>query len=158
MRNNMKRDRVMYRMQNDLALLEVYKTEKQNMDLIIDQALNYPSGANRWTAYEALKRQANLIVGWDAAPSPIATAQHYELLTEFIDYLLPQPISEDETPRDSLYIDEDTLIAWHAHAAQVLTTIQEQRLLAAPKSKELAIINNFIDSSIQEFSVDETEN
>lgn len=153
MHNSLKlnRDQAMTRVQGNAALLEVYGVEKQNIDAIIDQALNYPSGANRWPAYEALKRQAKLLVGWDAPLSSISTSQHYEQLAEFIDYLLPQPINEDETPRSTLYLDEETVSAWYAKAELVLEGIQaRQALLPAPQGEGFvrlgAIMHSAVDS------------
>jgi hypothetical protein len=145
MNNDFRRARAIEHMQSYAALLDTYKVEKQHVDAIIDQALNYPSGANRWPALEALKRQAMLIVGWDASLPELTSSAHYEQMIRFIDHLLPQTINEDETPQSTLYIDEHRLEAWCQHADHVLTMMQEQRLLVSPKTEQRAMIDNVID-------------
>lgn len=147
MSTNMKRDEAMERVQNNYALLEAYKLEKQGIDAIVDQALNYPASGNRWPAYEALKRQANLIVGWDAASPELTGSQYHEVMVDFIDYLLPQSISEDETSRHDLYIDENALGKWYTRAEQVLATLQEQRaLLQSPQTENQQHIEKLVSN------------
>jgi hypothetical protein len=118
------------RVQTNHILLEMYQHEKSSIDDIIDQALNYPVGANRWRAYEALKKQAALIVKRFIAYSCASPLDCYRTLTDFIDYLLPESLDEDYTPQARRYIDQNALLFWEAHANQSLESQRVKNILA----------------------------
>jgi hypothetical protein len=52
--------------------------------------------ANRWLAYEALKRMSSDFVGWDARHDALRTTMHHDALMDAIDTLLPQSECSDE--------------------------------------------------------------
>lgn len=154
MDDNLKRELAIKLMQDNFILLELYKTQRLHFDTIIDQALNYPSGGNRWTAYEALKQQADLIahrVAYEDLEHQVSqsnnemalddlryqeSALNYSLyhtaLVSFVDYLLPQSVNQDEIPPRRLYVDEDAITAWYAHAHQILMSMIQQYMLPSP--------------------------
>lgn len=116
------------RVDRNELLLETYQLEKESIDLLIDQALDFPVSANRWQAYSALKKQVSFITGWYAALRSLMPSIYYEVLIDFVDYLLPQPINEDEIPSESLYIDDIELDAWFKRAEQALETRKNHRI------------------------------
>lgn len=56
---------------------------------ILEIAASPEPRTNRWVSYEALKRMARPYVGFDARQEELQTCQHYELLIDAIDRLLP---------------------------------------------------------------------
>jgi hypothetical protein len=131
-------------------LMEAYSYEKEAIDKIIDQALTYPSGANRWIAYEVLKKQAALLSGRDATHSELKTEQHYRVLTDFIEYLLPESVDELDTPLKNRYVDQAALIAWHQRAQQILEQHKTQRpiLPGNTKSDKYLLLEQMIEHMI----------
>lgn len=139
MNNDVKRQQAIAKVENHHALLSVYKKEKKHVDAIIDQALNFPSGGNRWRAYEALKKQADLLTGWNATQSEFADSMYYNAMVDFVDYLLPEVQDEEETqeqaldypelyPELSIYVPVEEIEAWHEHAVLVLQQIKDEQL------------------------------
>jgi hypothetical protein len=122
-----RKQQALARVDHNELLLETYQLEKESIDLLIDQALDFPASANRWQAYSALKKQVSLITGWHAAHRSLMPSIYYEVLINFVDYLLPQSINEDEIPTASLYIDNHEVDAWFQRAEQVLETRQDYR-------------------------------
>jgi hypothetical protein len=139
MNKDQKREQAIAKIESHHALLEIYKQEKNHVDLIIDQALNYPSGGNHWKAYEALKKQASLLTGWHAARPELAESAYYNAMVDFIDYLLPEVQSEDEAQQEQLeypglypelsrYVDADGINTWFENATLMLKQIEENQL------------------------------
>lgn len=113
-------------------LQDISVANQENFALIIDQALNFPSGASRWIAYEALKRQGKLLAGWNSGSDHLTTIHHYDAMIDFIDFLLPQTANEDEVPQSQRYINPDELSAWEQRAQQILLKQRKQRGLPDP--------------------------
>lgn len=131
-------------------LMETYHYEKEGIDEIIDQALNYPAGANRWIAYEVLKKQAALLAGIDAAHSELMAEQHYRVLTDFIEYLLPESIDELDTPVNKRYVDQAELVVWYQKAQQIFESHKAQRpvLPDNTKSDKYLLLEQMIEHMI----------
>jgi hypothetical protein len=155
----------------NIALLEIYALEKENIDEIVNQALNYPLGANRWPAYSALKQQANLLAGWNAFLFDVSSSQHYTVLLEFIDFLLPQAVEEiqEDTDTDEYKFEEDTeqdvdnvslyVDGWFQHSQEILIKLEEQReLLQSPKTESKADMDQLIGVLSRNVGNNETEN
>lgn len=100
----MNKQAVMTKIHNDVVLSQVLQSEPQELDAIIDQALAYPVGANRWRAYERLKRQASQIVGRNASQPELNTSNHYRAMLELIDQMLPLSSEGDIDDSDELVI------------------------------------------------------
>lgn len=112
---------------NNHILLDTYKLEKEGIDEIINLALNYPTGASRWIAYEVLKKQAALLVGVEATRPELASQYHYITLTDFIDYLLPVTTDEQDTPQHLRYINQEELLSWQQQAQRAFDQQRKQR-------------------------------
>ena len=125
-----KKQQATERVQKNHILLQIYEREKTSIDDIIDQALNYPPDANRWLAYETLKKQAALIIKRYTAYTCASPFDCYCTITDFIDYLLPQAFDEDTLPQFLRYIDQDALLHWEAHALQSLESERVKNILA----------------------------
>lgn len=147
-------------------LLEAHRVDQDGVNLLIDQALNYPAGANRWKAYSVLKKQASLVTGWHATHQLLTSSAHYEVLIDFIDYLLPHVVDTDEIEPSQLYIDDDELDTWFQRAEQVLEERKENRenLLRANNPRLLAyeqdldkVTDLLLRSSNEEDSNDDSE-
>lgn len=100
----MKKADVMNRIGTDVVLSEVAKYEQVALETIVDQALAYPAGVNRWRAYERLKSEASEMVGWYATHSELTTNRHYEAVIGLIDELLPLSSEEDIDDTDELML------------------------------------------------------
>jgi hypothetical protein len=72
----------------DDMLREVYSLEPFTLDYMVDLALSC-NPDKRWQAYEQIKGFASGIVGFNARHDELATCTHYEIVIEFIDWLLP---------------------------------------------------------------------
>lgn len=70
-------------------LIEIYKLEQERLEQVVDLALMVENPANHWQEYERLKVMAAQFVGFEAQCSELATCQHYEVMLDFIDWLLP---------------------------------------------------------------------
>jgi hypothetical protein len=125
-----KKQQAVERVQKNHILLEMYEQEKSSIDNIIAQALNYPPGANRWLAYEALKKQAALIVKRYASYSCASPFDCYCTITDFIDYLLPPTADESDILGPTCYIDQDSLLYWATQAQKSLESEQVKNILA----------------------------
>jgi len=104
----MNKQDVMTKIHDNVVLSQVLQYEPQELDMIIDQALTYPVGANRWRAYERLKRQASKLVGWNASQPELNTSNYYRAMIELIDQMLPLSSEGDID-------DSDELIIGHRH-------------------------------------------
>lgn len=71
---------------------------------ILDLAANPLPDENRWLMYEALKRRARSLVGWNARCEHLKTSRHYDSMIWAIDLLLPA-IGEQGTD-GSPYVDK----------------------------------------------------
>lgn len=156
-------------MKHNEAMLEIYQIERKNIDEIVNQAINFPPGANRWAAYSALKKQGDLLVGWNAFSEGIKTSKHYKVLLDFIDYLVPQPADDtDEEPEIEEFPDEYeeeertnnvTLYTdrWFQHADEVLEKLKTQHALQrSPRTENQALLDKVFSAFSK--SDDETEN
>lgn len=63
---------------------------------ILEIAADPEPRKNRWIAYEALKRMIQPYVGFDARQQELRTCQHYDLMIEAIDTLLPESEGYEE--------------------------------------------------------------
>lgn len=70
-------------------LAEIYSLEKEQVEQVIESALMIEGPVNHWQEYERLKEMMSHFVGWDARHSELATSQHYEIMLEFVEWLLP---------------------------------------------------------------------
>lgn len=95
---------VMNRIGTDVVLSEVAEYEPVALETIVDQALAYPAGVNRWRAYERLKAEASEMVGWYAVHQELATHRHYEAMIRLIDDLLPLSCEGDIDDTDELML------------------------------------------------------
>jgi hypothetical protein len=77
-------------------LSEVAELEQSQMQHIIDSALAHEDASEHWQAYEDLKAVASGIVGWDARYPQLKTCAHYEIMVEFIDWLLTLAETREE--------------------------------------------------------------
>lgn len=93
--SQMKRTVALQRVQNSNRLLEVYTLEKEQLEMVIDLASMVEDPANHWKEYERLKEIASRFVGFYARHDELATCQHYEVMLDFIDWLLPDGRIED---------------------------------------------------------------
>lgn len=156
-------------MEENKAMLEIYQIERKNVDEIVNQAINFPPGANRWQAYSALKKQGDLLAGWNAFSEDIKTPKHYKVLLDFIDYLVPQSAEntyeepeieefpdeyaeEEEANNLSIYTD-----SWFRHADEVFEKLRTQRALQrSPRTEGQALLDKVL-SVFSKSSDDETE-
>ena len=100
----MNKSDVMNRIGNDVVLSQVAEYEPVALETIVDQALAYPAGVNRWRAYERLKSEASEMVGWYATHPELATHRHYEAVIGLIDELLPLSSEGDIDDTDELML------------------------------------------------------
>jgi len=82
------KQRALQKIQRSNLLTQTYALEKQRLEQIVDLALMVENPASRWHEYERLKAMASNIVGFDAQCSELATCGHYEVMMDFIDWLL----------------------------------------------------------------------
>lgn len=83
------KQRALEQIQRSNLLTQTYTLEKQRLEQIVELALMVENPANRWQEYERLKAMASDIVGFEAQRSELATCGHYEVMMDFIDWLLP---------------------------------------------------------------------
>ncbi len=75
--------------QEHRLLAQIYRLEQARLEQVIDLALMVEQPANHWREYERLKEKASQFVGFRAQYDELATCQHYEIMLDFIDWLLP---------------------------------------------------------------------
>ncbi len=63
---------------------------------ILEIAADPEPRENRWIAYEALKRMMQPYVGFDARQEELRTCQHYDLMIDAINELLPDSEGYEE--------------------------------------------------------------
>lgn len=78
---------ILAKVERDVLLREIYAGEQQALESIVDQVLREPK-ADRWLTYEVLKRQVSTFVGWKAKCSQLRSESHYEVVIDFLDWLL----------------------------------------------------------------------
>lgn len=89
------------RVQRNNLLVQVHTLEKQRLEQVVDLALMVEDPANRWHEYERLKKMASRFVGFDAQNRELATNQHYEVMIDFIDWMLPEmPLAIEMAGKD----------------------------------------------------------
>lgn len=76
--------------QENWLLAQVYELEKERLEQIVDLALMVESPDSHWQEYERLKEMASRFVGFDANHPKLKTTAHYEVMVNFIDWLLPE--------------------------------------------------------------------
>jgi hypothetical protein len=84
------RQQAITHIQENRLLAQVYQLEKERLEQIVDLALMVEDPASHWREYERLKRMASRFVGWDANHPELKTTTHYEVMVNFIDWLLPE--------------------------------------------------------------------
>lgn len=133
----LKREQALQKINYTHALLTLYQREKEAVDTIIDQALNFPPDGNTWQAYEALKKQVRAI--------DLHTADEYTVMMDFIDYLLPENTTEEElllqqqqsknwTEDETEYYEQqidDQLDNWYEHATLIANQLATKQHLPA---------------------------
>jgi len=89
------KDRALGQVHRSRLLTQIYELERQPLEQIIDLALMVENPANHWREYERLKEMASSFVGFCAQNSELATNWHYEVMLDFIDWLLPEVADGD---------------------------------------------------------------
>jgi hypothetical protein len=83
------RQQALQRIQQYRRLVEIYRFEREQLEQVIDSALMLENPVNHWQEYERLKGMMSQFVGFGARHSELATSQHYEIMLDFIEWLLP---------------------------------------------------------------------
>jgi hypothetical protein len=84
----MSKQQALTKVQRNSELAQAYRLEKAQLEAIIDKALNHTDPGQHWFAYSVLKEQASKFVGWDAPRQELRSNAHYEVMVDFIDWLL----------------------------------------------------------------------
>ena len=91
------RKQALARIQQYERLVDIYTFERERLEMIVELALMVEKPVNHWIEYERLKDLMSQFVGYGARHKEISTCQHYEIMLDFIEWLLPIPRT-DEIP------------------------------------------------------------
>jgi len=112
----MHKEHALSKIQCNTELAQVYRLERAQIETIIDTALIHNDPARHWFAYSDLKAQVTKIVGWEAPRQELRSSAHYDVMVEFIDWLLS--LGEKATAADRMnerYLtDDETADYWRA--------------------------------------------
>jgi len=89
-------------------LKQIKRLEDRSFAGIIEAAINLEPEENRWRIYEALKKQSSTMVGMNARYAELRTKEHYQVMVDFIDWMLDKAqVPEVEAPDDDLPDEEE---------------------------------------------------